>query len=344
MAARNSLAQSLVQQIAESARTAASTTDALESRLDTFKVELEGMVTREFAAYGALLQTVRTDVELQLDEKTTELSKSLYEQASEMTTRIATVEAKATGRMERLQTELNAHHAESVLAMSTHDERLSTMVVELTATVESHAQGLHADIVSCRTAAQDQLKQAMADVDKLLSSKSDITVVEQLILGLDKHAAKLNLLSDRLELFVDASSTANNRLRDEIAVANQAVQKELRGVDKAMRSDFLKSSIGIRKDFATADSKTQQKLVELIGEVRQLLEETMQGCVSKTEIQVQLGTMKIDLNETRSAIKELEERTETLHLQSDGVEAELAELAVELSLIDATTSTMALSS
>ena len=111
-----------------------------------------------------------------------------------------------------------------------------------------------------------------------------------------------------------------------------------------MRSDFLKSSIGIRKDFATADSKTQQKLVELIGEVRQLLEETMQSCVSKTEIQVQLGTMKIDLNETRSAIKELEERTETLHLQSDGVGAELAELAVELSLIDATTSTMALSS
>ena len=73
------------------------------------------------------------------------------------------------------------------------------MVVELTATVENHAQGLHADIVSCRTAAQDQLKQAMADVDKLLSSKSDITVVEQLILGLDKHAAKLNLLSDRLD-------------------------------------------------------------------------------------------------------------------------------------------------
>lgn len=347
VAARTSLAQSVVQQIAESAAAAASTTDALQIRIDALKIELEGMVARESAAHGALVQSVRTDLVLQLDKRISEVSASLYEHASEFATRIAAVETKATGRMERLQAELKAHCAESVLAMSTQDERLSNTAVELTTVLENHTQTLRADMVSRSTAVHDSLKQAMAEVDKSLSSKADTTVVEQrhsqLNDGLEDAADKLRLLSNRLQLHVDSSSAANNHLRDEFVTTHQAVQTELRATDKSLRGDFLKSSLGIRNDFATADSKMQKKLVGLIVEVRQRLEETTRSYVSKSEIQIQLGTVKLDLDETRSAVEELEERTEEMRLQSSGVQAELAELAVELSLMDATTATMALS-
>eukprot|EP01043_Picozoa_sp_COSAG02_P075017 COSAG02_NODE_15274_length_1187_cov_1.409007_2_plen_251_part_01 len=173
-------------------------------------------------------------------------------------------------------------------------EMSTPKLVELTTVLENHIQTLRADMVSRSTAVHDSLKQAMAEVDKSLSSKADTTVVEQrhsqLNDGLEDAADKLRLLSNRLQLHVDSSSAANNHLRDEFVTTHQAVQKELRATDKSLRGDFLKSSLGIRNDFATADSKMQKKLVGLIVEVRQRLEETTRSYVSKSEIQIQLGT------------------------------------------------------
>ena len=120
--ARSALARSLVQQVAASAAAAASATDALGNRLDAAQIELEGMVTRESAARTALMQSVRANLELQLDQKNSEVSTSLRETFLELTTAI---ETKTKGDLKSLQTELAAHRAEAVLAMSTQDKRLA---------------------------------------------------------------------------------------------------------------------------------------------------------------------------------------------------------------------------
>jgi hypothetical protein len=377
--ARSALARSLGQQVAASAATAASAADALGNRLDAAQIELEGMVTRESDAHTALMQSVRANLELQLDQKISEVSTSLRETFSELT---AATEAKAVGGLKSLQTELTAHRAETTLAMSTQDERLASkvptpynvgahlmlaqnssesgcldshwllrrslydytwetshqcrpeQVVELSAVVEERVQALRADIVSCGEAARGGLEQAMAEVGESLSSKADSVVVEQrnsqLSISLAETADKLRSLSD-------TATAKHSQLRELIDE-----------FDRGMRADFLKSSIGIRKDFAAADAsvadKVEEKVIGLLSELRQRLEEAMRSCVSKTNLQVQLATVRLDLNETRCAVQELDDRMEGVRAQSAGVEAELAELAVDLSLMDAATAAMAVAS
>ena len=176
----------------------------------------------------------------------------------------------------------------------------------------------------------------MAEVDESLSSKADTTVVDQrdsqLSIGLAETADKLRSLAD-------TATAAHSQLRDEFEGAIQALHNDVRAFDKAMRADFLKSSVGIRRDFVAADAsvadKVEEKVIGLLDELRQRLEETMR---------VQLAMVRLDLNETRCAVQELDDRTEEVRAQSAAVDAELAELAVELSLMDAATAAMAVSS
>ena len=209
-------------------------------------------------------------------------------------------------------------------------------------------QALRTDIVSCGEAARGGLKQAMAEVGTSLSSKADSAVVEQrnsqLSISLAETADKLRSLSN-------TATATHSQLRDEFHEfegAVQALRNDVRAFDRGMRADFLKSSIGIRKDFAAADAsvadKVEEKVIGLLSELRQRLEEAMRSCVSKTNLQVQLATVRLDVNETRCAVQDLDDRMEGVRAQSAGVEAELAELAVDLSLMDAATAAMAVAS
>ena len=69
------------------------------------------------------------------------------------------------------------------------------------------------------------------------------------------------------------------------------------------------------------------------------LKKIVAECAMKREVTTQLGVMKMELAEARSAVGELESRGEEVSGGVASIEAELAELAVEVSLIDAATAT-----
>ena len=362
-AARTTLSRAITQQIADSATTSASAVGALASRFDAMKTELEATLSTASGMHASQTSSLSASLTQKIDSVSSELSATLRENGAVWSTQLAQMESKALGGLEQLQTELKAHRAEGLRSLSEQDERLSNAARELAIMGDEQAQHLRTDMVSRSEAAHASLIRAMTEVESSLATKADRLFVEtvdaqlrEAIAELEGGAAdtttKLHHLSDRIDVF-----------QESVAVTNTAMREDLGSVDKAMRRDFLKSSLGLRKDFAAADLAVEGKLQELGEEMREglgkmltdrvielegtvsgrvgPLEEALRGCATKNDVAVQLGVMKMDLAEARSAVGELEERAEEVRTEGALLQAEVAELAVEVSLMDAASASTA---
>ena len=361
--ARAALARSMAQQFAESATAGTNTATTLGEKIEKIQTGVEQGLARASSEQQSAVESVRRSLTRQIETTHSELGAALRESEGDWAMHQSQLENQSSGGIDQLRTEMMAQRAESLGVLASQDEQLAARTRELGSLVDEQSSQIRSDMVSRSETAHASLKRAMAEVEVALSAKADTTLVETV-----DRLTREEILT--ISTAGCETATKLSLLQDVNAFFQKQISEEVKRGDKAMRSDFQRSSVQMRRDFGAADTlltaSLEGNLSELDVEIREGLGKQMGerltelettvvkrlapleglknvigGCAMKSEVGTQLGVMKMELTEARSAVGELEGRAEKrgdeMSESLARLEAELAELAIEVSLIDVAT-------